>query len=125
MTRNQIIKSLGFTLLELLIVLTIISVLTLVAVPQYKEYRARAYDTVAQLDLKNTAIAEEAYYFDAERYLACADSSCLDLPGLVAFSRGVGVNVEIPDADYFIARAQHESGTGRTFVWDSSQGGMQ
>jgi prepilin-type N-terminal cleavage/methylation domain-containing protein len=115
----------GFTLLELLTVLTIISILSAIAIPKYKEYRQRAFDTVAQLDLKNLAIAEEAYYFDYQTYLACENDSCLNLAGLNRFSKDVNVRVETSAEDQFIAYSKHTQGTGREFIWDSQEGGMR
>ena len=116
-------KNHGFTLLELLTVVTIIGILTAVAVPQYDSYRKRGFDVRAQSDLRNLAIAEEAYFLDFEEYLACAGPSCTELPGIAAISEGVQIQSSLSE-DGFIATAIHEKGTGKTFTWDSSQGGM-
>jgi len=115
----------GFTLIELLATLTIISILTLIAIPKYQDYKARSYDMQARIDLRSIAIAEEAYYFDSEHYLACTNSSCSDLPGINRLSKGVEANVELATETDFIAQTWHTRGTGKKFVWNSLEGGPQ
>ncbi len=113
----------GFTLLELLVVLAIVSILSAIAVPYYDDYKKRAYDTRALSDLHNAAIAEEAYYIDKEVYLSCANNGCNELPGLIALSNGTELSIEGGD-DSFTATATHVKGTGKVFKWDSKSGGL-
>lgn len=114
----------GFTLIELLVVIAIVGILTAVAIPEYKEYRARAYDSVALSDLRTVALSEEAHFLDMDEYLSCQDESCLALPGLTALSRGVTVSVAA-ETDAFTAVSKHEKGSGKSFTWDSDAGGLQ
>ena len=58
----------GFTLIELLIVVAIIGILAAIAIPQFAAYRAKAYNSAAQSDLKNFKSAMEAYFADASQY---------------------------------------------------------
>ena len=58
----------GFTLIELLIVVAIIGILAAIAIPQFASYRAKAYNSSAQSDLKNAKTAMEAYYADNQEY---------------------------------------------------------
>ena len=65
----------GFTLIELMIVIAIIGILAAIAIPQFASYRARAYNSAAQSDLKNCATAQEAYFVDEQTYGAHGDLS--------------------------------------------------
>ena len=61
----------GFTLIELLVVVAIIGILAAIAIPQFAEYRERAFDSSSLSDLRNAATGEEMYYVDNETYVDC------------------------------------------------------
>jgi len=63
-------KEVGFTLIEILVVIGIISILAAIAISQYQSYRVRAYDTTAKSDLKNAMIEIENYFVENDIYPA-------------------------------------------------------
>jgi len=62
------IRKAGFTLLELLIVIGIVSILASVAIMQYQQYRVQAFDTAAKADLRNAMAALEKYFIDNDQF---------------------------------------------------------
>ena len=126
-------NSKGFTLIELLVVIAIIGILAAIAIPQFKEYRKRAFDSGARSDLRNAAVAEEAYFVDSDVYRSCSGSgttaTCLEgqasaLPGLKSLSSGVTINMAGTTTG-FTGTTKNSSGSGVTYTWNSSNGGMQ
>ena len=63
----------GFTLIELLIVVAIIGILAAIAIPQFSSYRAKAYNSASNSDLKNLKTGMEAYAADNQSYPADVD----------------------------------------------------
>jgi type IV pilus assembly protein PilA len=104
----------GFSLLELLVVVAILGILVAAALPRFAEFRAAAYDSRSQQDLRNLAAAEELFRATSPTY---ADDTAL-LTGFQA-SEGVEVALESADETGFVATATHPAGA-RDFRWDSS-----
>ncbi|MEY4700587.1 MAG: hypothetical protein RL326_774 [Pseudomonadota bacterium] len=110
-------------MIELLVVMGIMSALIAVALPRYGAYRASAFDSRAEIDLRSVAMAEEAYFLDSDKYLPCSGASCSQLPGIKKLSPGVVLSITTSETG-FKGTASHPRGSGRVFNWDSEQGGL-
>jgi len=112
--RRHATVSNGFTLLEVLAAIAIVAIMAAVAVPRFGDFRALAYDSRSQQDLRNLATAQELYRAEHETYAAQIE----DLTSFAA-SDGVVVAIESADRTAFRASASHPSGRHRYF-WNSA-----
>jgi prepilin-type N-terminal cleavage/methylation domain-containing protein len=109
----------GFTLIELLVVIAIIGILAAIAIPQFAEYRTRAFNARAVSDLRNGLTAMEASCVDNEAYTDCASGACEGtLPGFV-LSDEVEVDFAAIGTEDFGAASCHSRGT-RDYSWSST-----
>ncbi|HEY2774483.1 MAG TPA: prepilin-type N-terminal cleavage/methylation domain-containing protein [Candidatus Binatia bacterium] len=104
----------GFSLLELLVVVAILGILIAAALPKFAEFRAAAYDSRSQQDLRNLAAAEELYRATSPTYAT-------DTTALKGFAPSEGVEVALESANEtgFVATATHPAGS-RSYRWDTS-----
>ena len=111
----------GFTLIELLVVVAIIGILAAIAIPQFAEYKTRAFNSRAQSDLRNGLTAQEAYFVDAEAYADCSDTGCgTTLPGFVLSENvSISMNAQGSSNDEFSGESCHSRGD-RDYFWQSS-----
>ena len=72
-------KSKGFTLIELMVVVAIIGIIAAVAYPSYTGYISNTYKAQASADLKMCALALERYYSNDFTYVAADDNNICTL----------------------------------------------
>src|SRR5262245_66223034 len=58
----------GFTLIEMMVVVTIIGILTVIAIPNFLRYQAQTRQAEAKTNLGGVFVAELAYYGDNSRF---------------------------------------------------------
>jgi prepilin-type N-terminal cleavage/methylation domain-containing protein len=121
----------GFSVIEFLVVGSIVGILALIAIPQYSIYRQKAYTNAAANDLRNVAAAQEAFFAQHGKYYPISNCLTSDsttqcsiegLPGVSKLSKGVTLSITA-SAGGFSGFAKHTRGTS-TCKWDSTQGGM-
>lgn len=86
-----------------------LGILSAIAIPQFAAYRVRSYNAAAQADLRDAAVAQEAFYIDNGTY----NDSIESLTEFYGYYPSEGVTVEIISAeedDYYMI-SFHEKGT--------------
>jgi type IV pilus assembly protein PilA len=81
----------GFTLLELMVVVLIITILIVVAVPIFLGARTRAHDRAAQAALRQALTAEKTWYADKQAYTQTA-ADLLAVEGSLALDASADAN---------------------------------
>lgn len=69
----------GFTLIEVMITVVILSVLTAIAVPAYRNYIATARNAEGWDNLAALQLAQEEYFLENNAYFAGNDATALNL----------------------------------------------
>jgi type IV pilus assembly protein PilA len=111
----------GFTLVEILLVVAIIGVLAIIAIPQFISYRSQAIDAQLKSDLRNAAVAVEAYFTKRSVY----PSSVADIQGYgFQISDGVTLSLVIVSPNTYTITAAKPGGTRPSFTFTSANGSI-
>jgi type IV pilus assembly protein PilA len=118
MNRLRLQSESGFTLIELLVVVAIIGILAAIAIPQFAAYRKRGHEAQVKSDLRNAAVAQEAYFAANSTYFNGALASGTP-PG---FNLTTGVSIgATAGSNTFTLSASHSNCTSGV-VWTFSSG---
>ena len=72
-------RRLGFTLIELMIVIAVLTILASIAYPSYTSYVKRSNRSAAQQLMLNISNREEQYLLDVRQYTGALDNTGLNL----------------------------------------------
>jgi len=89
-------KSAGVTLIELIVVVTIVALLASVAIPSYRQYVLRTHRTEGMSALMQLAAAQEKFYLQSNTY--AVDNLLDDAP-----PTGLGLSATTANGYYTIA----------------------
>ena len=136
MNKTRSLNHKGFTLIELMIVVVIISILAAMAIPRFMRASVKAKQSEAKLNLKQIYTMEHAYRQEKDSYFPGDGSTVVAQPG-EAFAP-IGVEIMFPafysyyitgNANSFVATAGAKSATGldddpTADVWTINQNGV-
>ena len=80
--KGEVFKKTGFTLVELLVVISIISILTVVTVGSFVESQKKSRDSARKANLKSLSTALNQYYADKGYFPCGVGTTCIN--GLIA-----------------------------------------
>lgn len=118
MSYRALLDESGCSLIELLSCAAIIAILANVAIPQFSEYRDRAVEVALKMHLRNAAVAEEAYFVQAQSYKSGALSSAT-LLGYTAGTDILGTDALVI-GESFTLKATHALCPNAAWSYDSA-----
>ena len=95
----------GFSLIDFLIVVTIIGILAAIAIPRFASSKEKTYLSAMKTDLRNLAAAQRAFFATKQQY---ANASASNVEGVAVQDRATGF---VPSAGVTIT-ATANAGTG-------------
>jgi len=114
----------GFSIVELLVVVSVIAILATIAIPRFGGVRDRSLDAAAKSDVRNAIAAQEQRFADVGSYAAFTTEpgGSVDDPPFRA-SAGVVVTATLPGSSALRIVASHQ-GTPTSWCASSTSGGV-
>ena len=110
----------GFTLIELMVVISIIGILSLIAIPNYINLRQKAWDASARSTGKYLQLSEEAYRVTLEYgpgVYTCDLNALLEIDKNLNEDVGVTIIFLHASASGFTIYTEHAQGTNRQYTY--------
>lgn len=102
----------GFTLIELMVAVTIIGILAAIALPSYSQYLVRSNRAAAQSYLMELSQAQAQFMADSRSYAESVDDLDLPVPDNVAARYDIEIELEAgPPQAYTITATPKSSGS--------------
>jgi len=120
MNRLRLQNESGFTLIELLVVVAIIGILAAIAIPQFAAYRKRGHEAQVKSDLRNAAVAQEAYFAQYSTYTPTGAINSTTAPGFNATNQVTVTTTR--GTNVFTLLATHVNCTGVSWTFSSTNG---
>lgn len=116
----------GFTLVELMVVVSIIGILAAISASQLSGYKEKAYCAEIKADLANMAAHQESYFVDNHVYLAVTQNAdrTSNLPNF-RWSEGITLVSSSGGSASWTAAASHTVCASGPVTWDSATGGLR
>ena len=108
----------GFTLIEMATVMVIVAVLAAIAIPQFLQYRDRAWRSAVRSDLSTAALRLTASATDTGGQYPVA------VPVDMTFSPGVAITLGISASTSRICLKGDHPALGESHYYDSDAGGL-
>jgi len=99
----------GFTMIEILVVLTIVVILASIGLPAFLSQRTKAQDADAKSSATVAAGALEVYHQDHDAFAGVTRDALVDIEPTLAAARNLTVT---PTADGYTLQVDSASGTG-------------
>jgi len=105
-------KTRGVTLIELIVVVTIVALLATIAIPSYRQFMLRSHRAEAKAALLNLAAAQEKFYLQNNTYTDALDDAPPAGLGLTATTEKgyYTIVIDAADTDSFAATATAAGG---------------